>query len=358
MVTSSEKVLKVLSVRRIILPIVLGLATVTWLIARDFNPDAFRRITWSWNSTFWIMMAGVAVVIRDLAYIGRIRVLTDSEISWGRCFIIIMLWEFASAIAPGILGGGFFVAIFILNREKVNMGKSITAVLYSSFLDGLFLAVMGPLVYFLIGKEQLFSHIDPNSLRFGKGLYISFWIVYFIILAYKLIVAYALFVNPKTIQWLLLRIFSLPFMERWKAGAVETGEQLLIASEGLKNKNIRYWFLSLSTTFISWTARYSIVNCIVLAINKGHVDNLLLYGRQVIMGIVILVSPTPGGTVVAEIVFKKYLGEFIPAGLSGASAGLWRLISYFPYLVAGAIILPGWLQSQFANPHEKDEQEK
>ena len=356
MVSGSDKVLKVLSTRRIVLPVILGLATTAWLIGKDFDAAAFRSVSWSWNSTFWIIMAGIMVVIRDLAYIGRIRVLTDSEISWYRCFIIIMLWEFASALAPGMLGGGFFVAIFILNREKVNMGKSITAVLYSSFLDGLFLAVMCPLVYFLIGREKLFSNINPESLhqvQFGEGLYISFWIVYFVILAYKLLVAYALFVNPKTIQWLLLKIFSLPFLTRWKAGAVETGEQLLVASEGLKHKNLRYWFLSLSTTFISWTARYSIVNCLVLAINHAPIDNLILYGRQVIMGIIILVSPTPGGTVVAEIVFKDFLGEFIPSGLSGSLAGLWRLMSYYPYLVAGAIILPGWLQSVFGKHHEK-----
>lgn len=356
MVSGSDKVLKALSVRRIILPVILGLAAATWLLARSFDEGAFRNLTWSWNSTFWIIMAGLMVIIRDLAYIGRIRVLTDSEISWYRCFIIIMLWEFASALAPGMLGGGFFVAIFILNREKVNMGKSITAVLYSSFLDGLFLAVMGPLVYFLIGKEKLFSNINPESLhqvQFGQGLYYSFWVVYFIILAYKLLVAYALFINPKTIQWLLLWIFSMPFLERWRAGAVETGEQLLIASEGLKHKSLRYWVLSLATTFISWTARYSIVNCLVLAINNAPIDNLILYGRQVIMGIIILVSPTPGGSGLAEFVFSDFLGEFIPTGLSASLALLWRLMSYYPYLFVGAIILPGWLQSVFVKHPEK-----
>ncbi len=356
MVTTSDKVLKALSVRRIILPIILGLSAATWLLARNFDSEAFRHLHWSWNSTFWIIMAAFMVLIRDLAYIGRIRVLTDSEISWYRCFIIIMLWEFASALAPGILGGGFFVAIFILNREKVNMGKSITAVLYSSFLDGLFLAVMGPLVYFSIGKEKLFSNINPESLhqvQFGQGLYYSFWVVYFIILAYKLLVAYALFINPKTIQWLLLKIFSLPFLERWRTAAVETGEQLLIASKGLKHKNFNYWFLSLATTFISWTARYSIVNCLVLAINNAPVDNFILYGRQVVMGIIILVSPTPGGSGLAEFVFSDFLGEFIPTGLSASLALLWRLMSYYPYLFVGAIILPGWLQSVFVKHPEQ-----
>jgi len=50
----------------------------------------------------------------------RIRALTDQELSWRQSFNVIMLWEFASALAPGMLGGGFVFAIFILNRERIN----------------------------------------------------------------------------------------------------------------------------------------------------------------------------------------------------------------------------------------------
>ena len=69
----------------------------------------------------------------------------------------------------------------------------------SSFQDGVFLAIMAPLVYFTIGRERLFSTIDVlnvSPVKFGDGFYYSFWAVYFIILAYKIFVAYALFINP------------------------------------------------------------------------------------------------------------------------------------------------------------------
>ena len=47
------------------------------------------------------------------------------------------------------------------------------------------------------------------------------------------------------------------------------------------------------------------------------------------MWIMMLVSPTPGGSGFAEFVFSKYLGEFLPsAGVAIAMAILWRLISY------------------------------
>jgi uncharacterized protein (TIRG00374 family) len=282
------------------------------------------------------------MVVRDGAYMIRIRALTDNEISWKSSFIVIMLWEFASALAPGLLGGGFFFAIFILNREKVNMGKSITAVLLSSFQDGVFLALMAPLVYFIIGKEVLFSTIDVKNLSFY-----AFWSVYFIILLYKVFVAYALFINPRFVKWLLIRIFSLPILRRWKHNALETGNQLITASNGLKNKNRKFWINSFAGTFFSWTARYSIVNCLILAFHSVPIDNLLIFARQIIMGIIILISPTPGGTAIAEFMFEKFLGEFIIHGLSGSMALVWRLVSYYPYLIIGVIILPRWIRKHF-----------
>ena len=85
-----------------------------------------------------------------------------------------MLWEFASAIAPAILGGGFAFAILIINKEKISFGKSISVVMFTSFLDGLFFAIVAPLVYFIAGREGLFSNLNAEAvqqLAHGKELF-------------------------------------------------------------------------------------------------------------------------------------------------------------------------------------------
>jgi uncharacterized protein (TIRG00374 family) len=230
------------------------------------------------------------------------------------------------------------------------MGRSITAIMLSSFQDGVFLAIMAPLVYFAVGRESLFSTLDVdniNPVTFGEGFFYSFWAVYFIILAYKLFVAYALFVNPRFIKWLLIKIFSLPILRRWKPSALETGNQLVIASKGLKNKSLKFWTHSFGGTFISWTARYTIVNCLIFAFHDIPVDHFIVFARQVVMGIIILFSPTPGGSGLAEFMFTDFLGEFIPKGLSASLGLLWRLVSYYPYLFIGAILLPRWIRKRF-----------
>ena len=178
MTTDSRQILRTFRPSRILLPIILGLGAATFLLVRNFDKTAFLTVHWSWNSSFWLFMALVMMVIRDGSYMIRIRALTDDQLTWKNSFNVIMLWEFASALAPGMLGGGFIFAIFILNREKVNMGRSITAVMLSSFQDGVFLAIMAPIVYFTIGRERLFSTLDVTNLSpvtFGKGFFYTFW---------------------------------------------------------------------------------------------------------------------------------------------------------------------------------------
>lgn len=351
MQATSGDILKKINPRKIIWPILIGLGVASYMLIRNFDRHAFDNINWTWGSTFWMLMALFMLFVRDYAYIVRIRVLTGNELSWGKSFDVIMLWEFASAIAPAALGGGFAFAIYILSRERIKLGKSISVIMTSSFLDGLFFALVAPLVYFVIGREKLFDTLNPaaiQQLSHGQELYYTFWIIYFIVLIYKAVVAYALFINARAIKALLLRIFTWKLLRRWRYSALETGTELVIASRELQNQTLGYWIKSFAATFASWTARFIIINCIISAFSNIPFDHLVLYGRQVVIGILMIGSPTPGGSGVAEVMFSNFLGEFIGnASLTVSLALLWRLISYYPYLFVGAIVLPRWIKRVF-----------
>jgi hypothetical protein len=77
----------------------------------------------------------------------------------------------------------------------------------------------------------------------------------------------------------------------------------------------------------------------------GYFDHFLIYARQLVMRMLFLVSPTPGASGIAEYVFSKFLVDLIP-NLSWAVplALIWRLITYYPYLFLGSVILPGWIK--------------
>jgi len=77
-------------------------------------------------------------------------------------------------------------------------------------------------------------------------------------------------------------------------------------------------------------------------------EHILIYARQLIMWVIMLISPTPGSSGLAEIVFSVFLEDFIPDGLTPSTAVLWRVISYYPYLIIGVLILPGWLKRVYS----------
>lgn len=354
MAEDGRSVLKQFSLGKIMLPVVIGLCTTALLVWNASGSSSAQPIVWTWSSTRWMLLALFSLFIRDWMYMLRIRHLTDKNLTWWRTFVVIMLWEFASALAPGIIGGGFFFAIWILSREGVDAGKSITVITFTSFLDGIFIAVMAPVVYLSVGREELFSGMSTDGDWAGMGFFVIFWVVYGIILVYKLFVAYALFVNPLFVKRALVGIFSLRFLRRWRRSMVTTGDQLITAAAGLKRRRWSYWWPALLTTFMSWTARFSIVNCIVHAFHPhmGFGHDLVMYGKQVIMGIIVLLMPTPGGSGIAEIIFRNFLGMYITVN-PDKLAFMWRLMSYYPYIAIGAFLLPRWVRRNVIDPLAK-----
>jgi hypothetical protein len=62
----------------------------------------------------------------------------------------------------------------------------------------------------------------------------------------------------------------------------------------------------------------------------------------------------------AELILGRYISDVIPSdaasvgSLALAIAIIWRIISYYPYLIIGASIVPGWIQRSFYS-HLKNE---
>lgn len=341
--TKSPKALKLFSPGRIALAIILGLSVATYQVVDSFDISAFEAVEWTWYSTFWIIVAVMMMAIRDLSYMYRIRVLTDYKISWRNSFDTIMLWEFASAITPSVVGGSA-VAVYIVNKEGVKIGRSTAVVMTSAMLDELFYILMVPVIILAVGYSNLFP-VEMEKTIFGVTLGTAgiFIVGYLFIVFLTSVITYAIFFRPRGFKWILLQLFRLPFLRKWRTSAAETGDEIMVTSKELKGKPAMFWIKSFGATLASWTARYWVVNFLILAF-VPVADHLLVYGRQLVMWVIMLISPTPGGAGIAELAFSGFLRDFIPVGLIAALALLWRLISYYPYLFIGAIILPKWIK--------------
>jgi len=363
MTDNAEELIKKVKPSKIILPIIIGLAVVGFMLYKDFDYKAFSSIIFNWNTVFWIFMALLMMVIRDVGYMVRLMVLTDGEFNLRTAFRVVMLWEFTSAVTPSAIGGTS-IAILFVTKENINIGRSSAIVLATSVLDEMYFILVFPIVILLVSSSALFTigEIDSNVLTFANEFFYFAVIGYGLKFLYTLLVIYGLFFNPHGLKALLISVFKIPFFKRWQHKAVQIGDELIESSNELKSKKFIFWLKAFLATFFSWTARYWVVNMLLLAL-FGVVffdiqDHFLIFARQLVMWLMMLVSPKPGGSGFAEFVFTRYLGEFFPiAGMVVAMALVWRIVTYYPYLIAGALIIPKWLRTKFKKPvlHKKTE---
>ncbi len=353
---AQESIRRQLHPGKIIVPILIGLAVVAFLIIREIDSTTVSMLEFTWNSLFWLFVAWLFMIGRDLGYIIRIKYLTNNSLSWLQAFRIIMLWEFTSAISPSTVGGTALAVVF-LHKEGLSVGRSTAVVLATSFLDELYFVLMFPVILAIVGGKVLFSSSTlASGAQLMNNLIVIAIIGYAIVLLWVVLVGYGLFFNPVSIRKVLIWGFKLPLLRRWKDKAEKAGDDIVASSVELKGRPVSFWIKAFIATFLSWTSRYWVVNAILMAFFAVK-DHFLIFARQLVTWIMMIISPTPGGSGFAEVILGRFISDTIPGdplytgSLALAIAIIWRLISYYPYLVIGASIVPGWIQKKFVSRH-------
>jgi len=347
---NSAKIIRSIRPSRVIWPILIGLCISAYMLYQEYEPGSLSAIKVTSSTFLWVFISILLMVVRDFGYIIRIRLLSGGLLIWRKSFQIIMLWEFTSAITPSAIGGTS-VAIFFLNKAGIKLGRSTGIVMVTSFLDELFFVLAFPMVILFIGRSDIFAFgaSEVSNIVWYKNQFLLFSLTgYGLKVLYTLFIAYGLFLNPRGLKSFLLWVFKLPIIRKWRPEANNVGNELILTSTEFKKWPLKEWLKAFMATSISWVSRYWIVNTLIIAVfGIKYLDlsnHILVFGKQLIMWIMMLVSPTPGGSGFAEYVFKEFLQGYIPDGTGTAMAFLWRTISYYPYLLIGAIIVPPWVR--------------
>lgn len=341
------EVLKHFRPRNIILAVIIGLGVALYLIFKDFDISVYKNLEFTWQMAGWLSLSIIMMGCRDLGYMIRLRILSENKLNWRKSFQVIMLWEFASAVTPSAIGGTA-VALFIVAKEKLSAGRSTAIVLLTSYFDELFYISMVPLILLVIGIKTAFPDTAGMStweFITQSNMFLFFALGYLILFSYTIFLAIGLIRKPLVIKRILFKVSSLPVLKRFRKSAIRLGTDIVVTSEEFKTKPRSFWWKAFWATFISWSARFFMVNCLIMAFfSLGLYENFVVYGRQLIMWVILLVTPTPGGSGAAEVSFDYFLGEFLPIGIVASVALLWRLLSYYPYIIIGSIVLPRWLK--------------
>ncbi len=335
-----QKALKVLNPRSVWLPIIIGLLVVAYLAYQD---DQFTQENFSRFNDFklpYVLLVLLIIAIKDGFNAFRVGVLSHQSLTFSQAIKIILLWEFAIAVTPPVIGAAA-VLVFVIYKEGLPFGKALAYTLLLATLDNLFFLTASPLAIWL-SNGAVFPQVNIDSDLFSRGVPRLFWVSYTSIALYTAFMLSALLFFPKTIRKLLEGLMSIRILRRWKEAVIQQSDELILASLELKGQSIKYWLALFFFTYVVWILKYFLVNTWVMGFVDVRIgDHLLMIGRHLIMWVVMLVSPSPGNAGTAEYIYPIFYDEFAYP-YTFLSSILWRLATYYPYLIIGVFLIPKW----------------
>ena len=342
-----QEVLHSIRTSRIIIPILIGIGVVGYMMWKQFDPEDFAQINWNGHVLFWVTASLTLLIIRHIAYATRLRILSDRQFSWKKCIELIFIWEFSSAVSPTSVGGSA-VALFVLAQEKLSTAKTATIVIYSAILDTIFFVGTLPILLIAFGPEIIRPNLDTFNVMDGWGY--AFVFAYLLMLTYGSIFFYGLFINPIPMKKLLVGFTRIRLFRRFRHKAIELGNDLIIASREIKFRSWKFHLSAFLSTATAWSCRFLLLNCLIIAfVDTTPMDfnsQMKLYARLETMFVVIAFSPTPGGAGFAEATLFGFTSDYISRkGLALVVAFIWRLFTYYAYLLIGSIIIPNWIRT-------------
>lgn len=328
----------------------IGLVVIAGMMIREFDVEALRKVEFSPGFFLGVVLAVLLFAMQNMMLTLRFRHLCQRKLSVRQCFRINILCEFTSAVTPSAVGGSGLAFIY-LNREGVTMGRSLFTMFAALLADEAFLAVSSFLLYCLVPHHLLFCMADGAGADVADtwvkgGVHVIFLGSAVVVTIWTLILYFLLLHRPQSLGILLKWCRRMPLLRRFQNKVKNFAEEMALASEEAKQEGGRFWMRLMGYTSLAWLSRFAIVVAILVAF---HVDGnmLLAWCRQWVMWMISILSPTPGGSGVAELMFRLYYSDFLPdASVAILAAMLWRAIFYYPFLIMGAIALPKWLENK------------
>ena len=283
----------------------------------------------------------LVLLFKDVANVIRLRVISKSTLDWGSALRVIFLWEFAIAVTPPIVGATG-VLVFIMYKEGLSFGKALAFTLLLATFDNLFFLTASPLALWLSGGEVL-PESQAAAETLGDGLKPLFWLSYSLILWYTAFMLSAVLLFPVTIRRFTGYLMNLKWLKKWEEPVLKQADDLVMVSGFLRGRPWHFWLSLLGISYVVWILKFSMLNMVMAGfVDLSLADHGVVLGKHLIMWIVMLVSPSPGNAGTAEFIFPVFF-ESDMQRFTFITALIWRLMSYYPYLIIGALLIPKWL---------------
>ena len=335
-----------INVWKLLIPISIGVSVSVYLIATNFNFQALHAIHLNKKLILGLLLGVLTVVSRDFAFMYKLRLSTGSKMTWLKTFQTITMWEFCACITPKISEAP--LVLFVLKNSGLTYGKSVAVLMLNAFFDNLAFVVVFTVLYLTLGSQMLLFSTNCADLQghpFIQGIRQfadKAWIGYVLILSACVFLGVALFILPHATRKFFHQLAEVKFLSHFKKNIAHLGDEIEITAHEFRNKPLNFWWKMSVATLINWVSRYLLATTLLFTFANTDLNLLHVFSRQYVLWIFTSIPATPGASGVAELSFIALNCEFMPVGLSAAIALVWRMYSYYLYVLLGLIVLPKW----------------
>jgi uncharacterized protein (TIRG00374 family) len=252
---------------------------------------------------------------------------------------VYLLTYFFASVTPWA-AGEWPTHIYALSRHGLSLGESSAITLARSFLTK-FLFTVTAIVLFAVFRGNLVP-------TFLNGVF-----------------AYAVFISAITVLALLIILWKpmLLNLAIKKIGSLPCGKYLFKKPVGQKaylflGRELQEFFHSTRSfnrfkwgnlliisllTVAFWSCFFSIAPIILLGLNE-QVPFLQSLLWQIVIQMIVIYVPVPGGSGVTELSLATLFAYFVPTSVLGIFLVAWRFFTYFVSLFSGCVVALGHLR--------------
>ncbi len=314
-----------ISKKYLIISVSLSVATMAGVIWYTYTPGVLTHLAPKRLPGLFIAL--LVSFLRIWFSAAKIRFLAENQIGWLAAFRVVLAWDFTSAVSPSTIGGAP-MATYAMTKEGMKLGSATAIVLYGVLLDQIWFATAIPI---LLIAGIFYEVVPPEIGLVGEA---SMIILYASLLAYAGLLAYGVLINPTAIKKVVLFVFRLRFLKKYKDKVAVEVENLEEYAHQLRKKPPSFLIKAFILSTLSWLCRIALATIVILSLLPA--PEVLSILRSLAMNLAFLVVPTPGGSGGVEGLFVLFQGPLISRpSFIGLAVFLWRIISYYISIAFG-----------------------
>lgn len=320
----------------ILLSLILSLSIIILILFFTVDEETIRKLSTS-NIKYQFFLA--AVILNILYWIlwgSRLKILSDSvdksiNIGLITSIKIVITNLFLGAITPS-MAGGEPVRIYLLKKEGLSSGSATASVIGERLLDALFFLAGVPFA-FLIYRDIINEPWLEKALLVGIFIFIIGIILFFYTLKYPQKTGSVLISINKKIGKLIKREKKAEDLAIRINREMENFHESMVyfLKEGRK-----YFIESFILTILFWTTGFMIPPMLLMGLGLEPFF-IEACAAQILLIVIVMMPTTPGSAGVTEGAAAVLYTPLIGKSLIGVFILLFRFVTYYMNLIAGAI---------------------